>query len=257
MKCIRIVNWAAGALGLGVLGGCVAPVPVYQAPLPQQEAPFVAVPGPGKTEALFRQDDAYCRLPQSLTPVPIRATGQAIGQGAPGLQASAQGGVQAQVQQPGVPPDDMSRLTPGVVYLQCMETRNNLIEPMQVAAPPAVYGYLQPYPVYAGPWYGYGYPWYYGSVGFGFGYGFGGYGYGRYGYGGYGYRGFGGYGYRGGYGGYGRGGYGGYGGGGYRGGYGGGYGGGFRGGEGGFRGGEGGFRGGGRFGGGGFGGGRR
>ena len=36
----------------GVLAGCVAPPP---------PAPLVVVPGPGKTDVAFRQDDAACR----------------------------------------------------------------------------------------------------------------------------------------------------------------------------------------------------
>ena len=189
-----MLNKAFGVLLLAGLAGCVAPPPVLvSAPLAPQQSPFVAVPGPGKTEAAFRTDDAACRNAPSPRPAPGNFTGNSTGNNTANPAATA---------------DPTTGYTPGVGYLQCMEARNNLVVPMPASAPPAVYGYLPSYPVYVGPWYGYGYPWYFGSVGFGFfggyryGWGYPGYGYRSYGYG---YRGFGGYhgygGYRGGYGG--------------------------------------------------------
>ena len=178
----------------GVLAGCVSPPP------PQ---PLVAVPGPGKTDDAFRQDDAACRT-VAAEPPPAQPSGTPASTAPATVQPPANAA-----------PPAAEVLPPGAIYLRCMTARQNLVQPLAPAVP--LYAYNQPYPIYAGVGYGdpfiynYGYP-------FGFGYGFG---YGRFGYGGryFGhYRGFGGYrgyGFRGGYGrgfahgGFGRGGFGG------------------------------------------------
>ena len=181
------------ALLTGLAGCVVAPPP------PSPQIPLVAIPGPTKTQAQFQQDDTACRVAAvALPPAPGSA---------PAVAAPAD---------PTAVPQQMP---PGAIYLRCMASRDNVIEPLAPARP-VLYGYYSDYPIYAG--FGDTYPWLYGDYyGFGFYGGFGG-GYGRYGFRNYGFRD---YGFRGGEGG-------------------------FRGGEGGFRGGEGGFRGGG------FGGGR-
>ncbi len=137
------------ALGLA---GCVAQPPPAQVPL-------VAIPGPTKTEAAFRQDDVACRV--ALVPLPA-ADGDR-----PTLPAAPLDGAA-----PAYPP--------GVQYLRCMASRGNTIEPY---GPVPVYAVYAPYPVYYG--FGYGFPQYYGYVSFGLG--------GRY-HGGYGGRYYGGYG---------------------------------------------------------------
>ena len=177
----------------GVLAGCVAPPP------PQ---PLVSVPGPGKTDDAFRQDDAACRA------VAVAPPAQPIGTPASTAPATVQPSANAAPPTEGTTPV-VEILPPGAVYLRCMTARQNLVQPLAPAVP--LYAYYQPYPVYAGV--GYGYPFFYGyGYPFGFGYGFG---YGRFGYEGryFGhYRGFGGYrdyGFRGGYGrGFGHGGFG-------------------------------------------------
>ena len=169
---MNLARWTS-ALLLTSLGGCVG-IPV---PAPQQ--PYVAVPGPGKTEAVFHTEDVACRNASAGAPyVPQSQYGQAPAPAAAPTQGAAQ-------------------VPPGVIYLQCMEAHNNMIQPLAPSAPP-LYGYVPAYPVYAayGYRYDYGYPFY--GVGFGFyGGGF------RGGYGGYygGYRGGFEGGYRGGYGG--------------------------------------------------------
>ncbi len=188
----RTIPWGALLL-TGVLAGCVAPPP------PQAQAPLVAVPGPAKTEAEFRQDDAACRA--ATAELPPDAPSQPTAEQVRAAQAAAQGNVA---------PPPAEALPPGVAYLRCMTARQNLVQPL--APPVPLYAYYPTYPVYAGI--GFGYPFFYDDVfALRFGYGFGRFGYG-YGYG-YGYRGVGGYGYRG---------YAGYGHRGFGGGYGGGFG---------------------------------
>jgi hypothetical protein len=98
---------------------------------------LVAIPGPTKTEAAFRQDDIACRV--ALVPL-----------------ASAAG----DSSQPAPPPD----VPPAVAYLRCMENRGNIIQPVLAARGP-----VRPaYPVgdYGGDYY----PWVYNdSVSFGSG----------------------------------------------------------------------------------------
>lgn len=155
----RAVAWGAVLLA-GALAGCVAPPPPSQAPL-------VAVPGPAKTEAAFRQDDAACR-----------AAAAALPPGAPGQPTAEQ--AQA-ANQASIAPPPAEALPPGVAYLRCMTARQNLVQPL--APPVPLYAYYPAYPVY--PAIGFGSPFFYDDV-FAF----------RFGYG-YGYRGFGGYGHRG------------------------------------------------------------
>ncbi len=140
------------ALATTGLGACtvVAPVP--------PQVPYVAIPGPAKTDVQFHQDDTTCRAASVLLPVAEPVAGAAAG-------------VQAE--------------PPGVAYLRCMALRNNVIQPLATVAPP-LYAYYPAYPVYQR--YGDYYPWLYG------GYGYGGLGYAGF-YGG-GWRGYGGYGFR-------------------------------------------------------------
>ena len=191
---------AWGALLLtGVSAGCVAPPP----PLP----PLVAVPGLGKTDEAFRQDDAACRTVAAEPP--------------PGQPASTAPATAGQANASAETAFTVETLPPGAIYLRCMTARQNQVQPLAPAVP--LYAYYQPYPIYAGIGFGdpffydYGYPF---GFRYGFGFGYGRFGYGRFGYGGRyfghyggygGYRGFGGY--RGYGGGFAHGGDGGYGGG--------------------------------------------
>jgi hypothetical protein len=173
------------ALLLSGLSGCVV------APLPQRPLPLVAVPGPAKTAAEFQQDDVACRAAAAPAPGPGSA---APAQTSPSATPSPA--------QPGQSQDDAAGAAG--TYLHCMESHNNVVQPL-LPARPLVYAAYAPYgyfPGLYGPYDGYGvYPWLYdGSYGAYFGGGF--------------------YGWRGGYGGGDRGG--------FRGGYGGGYGGGRR-----------------------------
>ncbi len=181
-------------LAIGGLAGCVS------APPPAQ-VPYVAVPGPTKTEAQFRQEDTACRvaalqLPPGpgvtgpTQPAPGQPTGRLLPAQPQGTQAQA---TQAQAAQGPAGQSDTAAAPfyepPGVSYLRCMAARNNLIEPLQSELQP-VYAYYPAYPIYVGSYYGFGGydPWLYGAGFYGF-YGgrFGGW---RGGYGGYGYRGF-------------------------------------------------------------------
>ncbi len=147
----------------GGLAGCVMPPP------PPPQAPLVAVPGPAKTEAAFRQDDTACRAAAADLPA-----------GAPSQPTEAQrrAALSAATQADAVPPPPEA-LPPGVAYLRCMTARQNLVQPLALAVP--TYAYYPAYPIYAGV--GFGYPFFYDDAfAFRFGYGFG---YGR--YGGYGY----------------------------------------------------------------------
>lgn len=153
-------------LVLSGLAGCVPPPPP-QPPLQQaqgpQQVPFVAVPGPTKTEAQFHQDDTTCRAmsvqfppgPGANTPAYRPVAGS----------ASASGSAQ------GTPPAGAEPEMPaGVAYLRCMAVRNNVIQPL-ASAPPPLYAYYPAYPVFVG--FGYPYPFLYDGLGFGFGFGFG------------------------------------------------------------------------------------
>ncbi len=142
-----------GAITLvGGLTGCVV------APLPPQQIPLVAVPGPAKTDVVFRQDDLACRaaaveLPPDA-PAPARPAPTAQGTTSPAAAVSS--------------PDALPPMPPAVIYLRCMENRGNIVQPMAPAyasGPPVVYGYYPGYPVYAG--FGDTYPWLYGDS-FGF-----------------------------------------------------------------------------------------
>ncbi len=208
-----LLGAAAAALGLA---GCVPPPPppVYAVPapaaVPGQEAPLVAVPGPGKSEAAFQADDQACRA--DVARLPARS-------GARPTPAQLRA-AQAAAADPSVPPPPPEALPPGPAFLRCMTARGNQVSPLQAQQAFPAYAYLPAYPVYAGV--GFGYPFFYDDpflVRFYGGYGYRGYGFGRYGFGGY--RGYGPRYYGAGY--YGRR-YGGYGGRGYYGGYRGGYG---------------------------------
>lgn len=147
------------------LAGCVAPQP--------QNVPLVALPGPAKMEAEFRQDDTTCRAASVTLPAePAARTAQPT----PGTAQPAPGAAQAAPEQ---------GFSPGMLYLRCMAARGNTVEPLAPVRP-VLYGYYAPYPV----WVGYGglyYPWLYGNyIGVGF-YGGGFYGGGWGGYRGYGH----------------------------------------------------------------------
>ena len=126
-------------LAVGSLAGCYVPPPVVVQQGAPSQVPLVAVPGPGKTEAQFHQDDAACR---TAPPIPARP-------GPAGNQAGA-----------AVDP-------PGVAYLRCMTAHNDTVEPLAPEMQPVLYGYYPAYPVYAGI--DYGFPVFYGEFGFGFG----------------------------------------------------------------------------------------
>lgn len=126
---MRAMIQAAALMGVA---GCVAnPPPVANGPVP-----LVATPGPTKTEAEFRQDDAQCRA---------RAVQLSSGNFPASSSSSAR-----------INPD--GPYPSGVVYLRCMASAHHTIEPLPQRQP--VYGYYEPYPVFVGV--GYGYPWYYG-----------------------------------------------------------------------------------------------
>ncbi len=158
---------ALGAVLLtGVLAGCVAPPP----PPP----PLVAVPGPGKTDDAFRQDDAACRTVAAEPP-----PAQPVGTPASTAPAATEAQANAVPSTTGAAPA-VGTLPPGAVYLRCMTARQNLVQPLAPAVP--LYAYYQPYPIYAGV--GFGCPFCYDNgypVGFGYGLGLG---FGRLGYGG-------------------------------------------------------------------------
>jgi len=143
MRGSRII--AALLLSAG-LAGCVA------APRPPQPAPLVAVPGPTKTEAEFRRDDTVCRAAAVvLPPNPSAAQPSAAAAAAPVKLEPAK---PAEPVQASPPPD--------LVYLRCMEARQNTIEALAPAIP-VYYSYYPAYPVYGGS------PFFFNSfVGFGF-----------------------------------------------------------------------------------------
>ncbi len=170
----KLARWSGVALAAG-LAGCVLPPP-----LPPPPPPLVALPGPGKTQAVFQADDAGCRAAADATP----PTGQTITvpiQGAAPVQATGE----AQATAPAA--TQTIQVTPGMVYLRCMADHQDIVQPLAPVRP-LYYGYYAAYPIY----YGFGdtYPWLYGDY-FGFGF-FGGGFYGRGFYGGgfrdYGFR---------------------------------------------------------------------
>jgi len=141
--------WKFGAVMLlGGLAGCVAPTP----------PPLVAVPGPAKTDAAFRQDDAACRAVAAALP-PVAAPSP-VSQHTAAASTNGQAAVQPAAAEPLATP-------PRVVYLNCMTAHNNAAVPLP-RVQPAYVGYPA-YPVYAG--FGDYYPWLYGNDVVGF-YGF-------------------------------------------------------------------------------------
>lgn len=157
----------------GGLAGCTAAAP------PLQPAPLVAVPGPTKTEAEFHQDDTACRAAAALPANPSTPSTRPAAASTPTAVPSngqAANAIAGQVQE--APP-------PGLVYLRCMEARQNTVQPL-VPAQPVLYGYYAPYPIYDSyPFYYRSYPFFYGGFGVGFFSG----GYGRH-YGGFHHHGF-------------------------------------------------------------------
>jgi hypothetical protein len=143
----HVILLTAGVLLAGMTGCTIVPPPPPPQPL------LVAYPGPGKDPGLFQQDDAFCKQASTTPPAP-----QA---GAPGTPPGAEPA-----------PGTVPQLTPGQVFLRCMAARGNTIQPLPQAAPPPVYAYYAPYPVYGV--YGGAYPWLYGDY-FAFGLGYGGY----------------------------------------------------------------------------------
>jgi hypothetical protein len=146
---MRIIRVGAAAALIALPGCTVVPLP------PPPPAPLVALPGPGKTEAAFRQDDAACRADAASLPPP-------------GAQPGPVG--QATLPQMGAPAQEPAAPPPGAVYLSCMAAHNDVVQPLP-AAPPLVYGVYYPgYPFYPPyPLYAYaGYPWLYDGY-FGFG----------------------------------------------------------------------------------------
>jgi hypothetical protein len=137
-----------GALLTGMAGCTIVPPPPPPQPL------LVAYPGAGKDPGLFQQDDAFCKTASASPPGP--PPGAPVGT-PPGAEPA---------------PGTVPQLTPGQVYLRCMAARGNVIQPLPQAAPPPLYAYYAPYPVYGV--YGGSYPWLYGDY-FAFGFGFGGY----------------------------------------------------------------------------------
>jgi hypothetical protein len=120
----------------------------------------IVLPGNGKDQAAFQQDDQICRQHavaytgyEAVPPLPPAATAAASDPTPPAVTAAA-----------------VTDSVPGdqVAYDQCMTSRGNVIQPIRTAyaLPPA--GYVQPYP--------FGYPpTVYGGgliAGFGFGPGF-------------------------------------------------------------------------------------
>jgi len=172
------------ALLMGGLGGCAAQ-------LPAQPSPLVALPGPAKTEAQFRDDDTACRTEalQASANVPAQPT---AAQPAVAQPAAAQPALDQS--QPSANTAVAAAMPPGAVYLRCMTARQNVVEALN-PTPPPLYGYYAPYPTYAGI--GFGYPFFYDNF-FAFGFYHGGYGRFHGGHGGYGRGGYAGHGFAGG-----------------------------------------------------------
>ena len=163
---MRRVGLAAILAGLT---GCVAaPPPVYSPP------PLVAVPGPAKTQAQFTQDDGACRAEAGQAaqtsqpqPAPGQVQGVAPGQSQAQQPTSPSSGYASSGQVANAPAGAQQaagQAPPGLVYLRCMSARNNLVEPLPTAAPPA-YAYYVPDPLYP---YGDYAPFLYSGYGFGF-----------------------------------------------------------------------------------------
>jgi hypothetical protein len=167
---MTLIGRCGAVLVLGGLSGCVV------APLPQAPLPLVAVPGPAKSAAEFQQDDVACRTAAASSHPPAAPAAAPAQPGQPAPQGQAQAD-QSQT-------DAASAVG---IYLHCMESHNNVVQPL-VPIPPLIYagyagyGYAPFYGPYDGygpyPWLYDGYPGFYGAY-FGVGYGWrGGYGYG-------------------------------------------------------------------------------
>jgi hypothetical protein len=116
----------------------------------------MVVPGQGKTEAAFQQDEAICQQHA------ISHTGYGDASQPPPTSAAAPAtGV---VASPGQPSQDVS-------FMQCMAARGDIVQMGSPGGYP--YGYNAPYPYPYAYGYGYGYPYFYpdydvvfGGVGF-------------------------------------------------------------------------------------------
>ena len=145
VQVVRMATVFKAALLMGGLGGCAAQSPA-------QPLPLVALPGAAKTEAQVREDDAACRTEALQAPsnVPSQPTAvqPAAAQSAAAQPTLGQG-------QPSANTAAAAAMPPGVVYLRCMTSRQNVVESLN-PTPPPLYGYYAPYPLYAGV--GFGYP---------------------------------------------------------------------------------------------------
>ena len=180
---MRMTPLLGAVLLAGGVAGCVAPPPqplVAVAPQAYQ-SPLVAVPGPGKTQAAFQQDDAACRAAIAALP-PGAAQAQPTAEQLAVARSSAAQAAEAGPAGIGSAPPPAEALPPGVAYLRCMTARQNVVQQLAPTAP--LYAYYPAYPIYPGI--GFGYPFFYDDVfAFRFGFGFGGYNRFGYGYGGY------------------------------------------------------------------------
>ncbi len=187
---------------LAGLTGCYVPPP------PPPQVPLVAIPGPSKTQAQFQQDDAACRTaaaaPASAPQANSFTNGSSAVNNVAGQASSANPSTSPLTGSAGQLQPTGDQMPPGAVYLRCMVSRANIVQPL-ATQPPPLYAFYPQYPIYVG--FGDTYPWLYDGFGYGGFYGgfYGGYrGYrGGYGYGGFrdgGFRdgGFGGGGFRGG-----------------------------------------------------------
>ena len=171
---MRGIKTFAALVLSGGLAACTAAAP------PLQPVPLVAVPGPTKTEAEFRQDDTACRA--AAVVLPANPSTPSTRPAAPSTPTAAPSNGQATNPVAGQAQDSAP---PGLVYLRCMEARQNVVQPL-APAQPVLYGYYAPYPIYDSyPFYYGGYPFFYGGFGVGFFSG----GYGRH-YGGFHHHGF-------------------------------------------------------------------
>ena len=131
------------ALALVGVTGCTV--------IPPPPPPLVALPGPTKTQASFAQDDVVCRVAAG------QAQPAAVAPRAPPAQPATPAASTAPLAPGSAAP---LPLTPGELYLRCMASRNNVIQPLAVVRP-AFYGFYDAYPVYAG--FGDYYPFLYGG----------------------------------------------------------------------------------------------
>ena len=126
---IRLKLIVGAVLAAGGLAGCTAPSPAAVPP------PLAALPGPGKTPAAFRQDDAACRAAAAAE---AQQTAEQLATARSGVVLATEAGA-GPVGASSTPPPSTAvppNMAPGMTYARCMTSRHNQVQQIAPAMQP-------------------------------------------------------------------------------------------------------------------------